>query len=283
MQNRENITKIESINSFWYWIDERHRIYLNRQKGMPKPWTKDPAMLDFKFTNVFRELDTGTIWLRENFLEPHKDDHMTLLVFNICWYRKYNWYRTGEILGWRKSWKAEEIIELLRPHSRGKLITGAHFSIAEPGYPRWEGMAYICENLWKVKGQITQVARSTQSLKSTFEEILKVSYIGPFLAYEMVTDIRHTRVLEDAWDINLWANPGGGALRGLRRLGLPHTPTVEAITSMKRLLDMSHTATGPHVPEMELRDIEHSLCEFDKWSRIINGEGRPRSMYNGRS
>ncbi len=32
-------------------------------------------------------------------------------------------------------------------------------------------------------------------------------------------------------------------------------------------------------PRLELRDIEHSLCEFDKYERVRLGEGRPRSMY----
>ena len=29
----------------------------------------------------------------------------------------------------------------------------------------------------------------------------------------------------------------------------------------------------------ELREIEGGLCEFDKYSRILKGEGRTRSIY----
>jgi len=28
-----------------------------------------------------------------------------------------------------------------------------------------------------------------------------------------------------------------------------------------------------------MRDIEHSLCEFDKYERVRNGEGVPRGKY----
>jgi hypothetical protein len=28
-----------------------------------------------------------------------------------------------------------------------------------------------------------------------------------------------------------------------------------------------------------MRDIEHSLCETDKYLRVKNGEGRPRAKY----
>jgi hypothetical protein len=63
---------------FWYYLNERYSIYLKRKAGMPKPWTEDPIFLSYKFTNVFREHDRGTTWLRENFLEPHKDDSLGL-------------------------------------------------------------------------------------------------------------------------------------------------------------------------------------------------------------
>jgi len=29
-----------------------------------------------------------------------------------------------------------------------------------------------------------------------------------------------------------------------------------------------------------MREIEHSLCEFDKYERTRLGEGRPRAKYN---
>ena len=34
-------------------------------------------------------------------------------------------------------------------------------------------------------------------------------------------------------------------------------------------------------PYWELREIEHCLCEFDKYERIRLGQGRPRTKFNG--
>jgi hypothetical protein len=34
--------------------------------------------------------------------------------------------------------------------------------------------------------------------------------------------------------------------------------------------------------KLEMRDIEHSLCEFDKMMRVINQQGRPKQLYDGR-
>src|SRR5579864_4281987 len=83
---------------FWYWIGERHSIYLKKQAGLPKPWTVDLILQQYKFTNPFRENDRGTVWLREHFLEPHRNDPLELIAFNICWYRMFNWYKTSGYL-----------------------------------------------------------------------------------------------------------------------------------------------------------------------------------------
>jgi hypothetical protein len=32
-------------------------------------------------------------------------------------------------------------------------------------------------------------------------------------------------------------------------------------------------------PIWEMREVEHTLCEFDKYMRVVNGEGFPRGRY----
>ena len=107
--------------------------------------------------------------------------------------------------------------------------------------------------------------------------------MGPFMAYEVVTDWRHTWLGDKAEDILSWANPGPGARRGLNRIyGRPLEKTIktkQCVEEMKDLLHASPAYIGVHVPNLEMRDIEHSLCEFDKYERVRLGEGKPRSLY----
>jgi hypothetical protein len=125
------------------------------------------------------------------------------------------------------------------------------------------------------------VARRERTLEAV-HSWLKATYgVGNFMAYEIVTDLRHTRVLCDATDTMTWANVGPGALRGLRRLDA-HVRPSGGVARMKYLLDVSPEHL-PGVPRLELRDIEHSLCEFDKYCRVKFGEGRPRSKYDGKA
>jgi len=113
--------------------------------------------------------------------------------------------------------------------------------------------------------------------------------MGPFMAYEVVTDLRDTYILEDANDVNTWANAGPGAMRGLNRLigrPLKFTSTVHPWQEeMYDLLGIAHDRldrdwTFPsHGQKFELREIEGGLCEFDKYSRILKNEGRTRGLY----
>lgn len=303
---------------FWYWINERHAIYLKRFHGDPKPWTEDWILRDFKFTNVFRQLDRGTVWLRENFLEPHRDcpecdgrgkildapgnvldgraywtscdycsTHLGLIAFNICWYRMFNWWPTGRDIGWQTSWDSRLITAKLTDEQRmGKQIfTGAHIVYSTPGRPKIDVIVDVCTDLWNRRQDIV-LSCVAQSLETTFGILKETRCVGGFMAYEMVSDMRWTKLLDGARDILTWANPGPGAKRGLRRLGLPFSPDQAAIDSMQYLLLASQSLYGPlqpHVPPLEMRDIEHSLCEFDKYCRVKFEEGEPRSKFNGRA
>jgi len=288
MAHRELTSAPESL--FFYWIEERHAIFLRRQQGKPKPWTTDPILRDYKFTNPFRENDRGTVWLRENFLEPHRDDDPHLVAFNIAWYRMFNWWGTGALLGWRTRWDTEEVkYTLNKAFSEGKQVfTGAHIVFSPPGFPKIEAITDVCMALWvlctrksDILPNVVDIARSERELQAVFNLLTTVHCVGGFMAYEMVTDMRHTKLLEDATDIMTWANPGPGARRGLQRLGLPSKGDAAIREIEKLMIKGNNYWLCPSGLRVEMRDIEHSLCEFDKYCRVKFNEGEPRSKYPG--
>lgn len=267
---------------FWYWINERHSIYTKRARGEAKPWTFDPILRDYKFTNAFRQLDRGTVWLRDNFLLPYISDSDDLIAFNICWYRMFNWWKTGEFLGWQRDWKPDIVAyDLTNWMNEGnQVFTGAHIVYSRPGLPKIDAIVDVCTELWDSRFDIVKSC-DQRSLQTTFDVLREVDCVGGFMAYEMVSDMRWTRLLCNAKDIMTWANPGPGAKRGLARLGAPYKPDAAAIQSMHSLLLESAGFLDDHVPPLEMREIEHSLCEFDKYCRVKFGEGEPRSRFNG--
>lgn len=291
----------ESLNAFWYWVNERHLIYLKKLAGEPWPWTADKVLQEYRFCNVFRELDIVTIQFRELIRERYAD-HPNLW-FAYCLARQINWPDTvSEIMqqtSFPDYWVPESVYDVLRQRqARGdKLYTGAYMlrgDIQREGEdnnkPRYT-VFRVLDPIWQsgCRGPITPFCmnsdpRAGGSIQAATEWLEGHSGWGGFLAYEVATDLRHTRYLENAPDIMTWANPGPGAKRGLNRIfGRPLNKALgrdQAIDEMRWLLAESPTYLATHVPALEMRDIEHSLCETDKMLRVKHGEGRPRAKYH---
>jgi hypothetical protein len=276
-------------------MEERHIIYMRRQSGQLFPWTDDPILRRYKFCNVFRELDTGTVWCHKNIIEPFANHPE--LFFNIAAYRSIN-----RLESWEDIYEVEQSYTGLRfiteyVSERVKLtlnyrkmlgkpiFTGAHMLSGVGGTDKIE--MYTDKTwrfLWDHRRELEP--RSYDNLQTAFERLVngKIPAIGRFLAYEIVTDLRHTRYLKNADDIYTWANPGNGAKRGIMRIF--YGRLLDRIVSddysldcMKDLLLMSKDYLPDKFPQLELRDIEHTLCEFDKYERTRLGEGKPRMRY----
>jgi hypothetical protein len=149
----------------------------------------------------------------------------------------------------------------------------------------WVTMHLVMSSLLSFASDIEDAL--TQSMQRTHEVLLKGRGWGGFMAYEAVSDMRHTRYGRNWGDIDKFAHAGPGALRGLNRVAdidvqhklMKQSQAMQKMIELLGICKDSWPATSEKWPKLELREIEHSLCEFDKWERVNNGEGRPRSLY----
>jgi len=288
--------KIDPLRRF---MMKRHNIYLKRDAGEAKPWTDDPVLQRYRFCNVYRELDTVTIWIRENIREPYAD--CPNLWFRLCMARQINWPETlAEIyaesakfrVGGNYDWREIRKIMLARQARGEKLYTGAYMLNAhgtKPDDPKDKAFfttKLVLDSVWQDRKKVRE-AFEYGSMQQAHAALLPYHGWGGFTAYEVVCDARYTRYGQKVpWlqDARGWAHAGPGAKRGLNRLmGLP----VRNAMSDGRALDAMRAVyaklfpTWPFKPALEMREIEHSLCEFDKYERARLGEGRPRATYPG--
>lgn len=273
------------LRRYFHTAKMRHQIYIARQRGLSRiMWTDDPILFKYRFCNVYRELDKVTIWIRENWREPYAD-HPNL-AFAMALARLINWPPSLEEIGFPKRWQPARIKKILHHRkSQGlKVFTGAYLlgGGIPPGGSRIDHMTKnILTPLYNDLHNLT--GDGTDCLEGVWEGLKMQRGIGPFIAYEIVSDLRHTRYLRDAPDIMTWANPGPGALRGLTRLWGYHPkterkngknfPKAHAFDAMRMLLKMSKDKLPSWMPKWEMREVEHWLCEFDKYERIRHGEG----------
>ena len=291
---------MDTIEQFFTFMNERHAIYLRRLRGDMWPWTYDEILQTYKFTNVYRELDAGTKWCKDNIREPYYD-HVELF-FNIATYRRYNWVYTARELGFIEKYDPEYYTDrMLKRQARGeKIFTGSHMicgsirnkdgSISKNKVIQLFKISF--SELWEKRRAIEP--RPGDTLEQAFNRCMDANIpgFGPFVWYEVITDLRWTRHLIYAEDTMSWANPGPGAKRGVQRLlGFNvYKPTAEDrakypkgdlayIKVMQSLLSTSPAYLDEWMDQLEMRDIEHTLCEWDKYERARLGQGAPRSKF----
>src|SRR6266566_163641 len=87
------------LDGFYKFVYDRHMVYFRRfVMKQPTPWSTDPVLRDLRFTNVYRELDAGTIWLVKNIVERRRGQFKEIL-WEICIYRVLNKKETFEAVG----------------------------------------------------------------------------------------------------------------------------------------------------------------------------------------
>ena len=331
--------------AFFDYARERHLVYLRRRAGLPRDqWTADPVLRQFRFCNVFRELDTTTIWFREHVRDPLRHTPNVLLATVL--FRWFNRIATGEaifsqtmldpdfgsITAWHcllESGRSDSLISSVLSYcGRGPYVTGSYIIKTPDGKNKLDGVLWCVEQFmtqhqtWDPDGPLSQQKMAKLlldepgeiSLESVWRWLRQFPYMGDFMAYEVVTDLRHTALLDQAPDIMTWANPGPGAMRGLNRIhGRPLASKVskqQACLEMRQLLEEScdsdrwpqqsadgkltvdasisqHVAEDSYLfrhedwPRWEMRDVEHTLCEWDKHQRVTLGQGKTKQIFRG--
>lgn len=285
------------LDRFFWAARERYVIHVRRESGWPRErWTDDPAFKEFFFCNLYRELDRTTVAFREQIRDQLRGDPEVLLA-TVAW-RWFNRAETGAALcesdvglweGRFSSARARESITRVR--GNGPYVTGAFVVKTPDGMSKLDGVLWCIDQFalrdWQTKALAWDIHRT--SLQEAHAWLTESPYLGDFMAYEVVTDLRHTSLLCEAPDIMTWANPGPGAMRGLcRLLGEPLESRSRnrkadyrwAIGAMQELLRTAHGRDElQDMPRWEMREVEHWLCEFDKYERACSGDGRMKRVF----
>jgi hypothetical protein len=278
----------EDVERFFAFARERHAVYLRRKRGDPRPWTKDPILGEYSITNVYRELDKTTQWFRKYVRDPYSNlpEVMAATVL-FRWFNTIRSGETiflqpaligdaqraagGSQTPWEAYLATGDLDALRGPLRRqgAPWVTGAYMIRSPEGMDKLDGVLQSFHEFYTsqqpfqfthgtTRGTWRDVAQeclnrrisgAPRTLEQVWEWLLGYYGLGKFLAYEIVTDLRHTSLLDLAPDINTWANPGPGALRGanllirgpvrVRKGRLEKCSYPEAHATMARLLELS--------------------------------------------
>jgi len=307
-----NIAEINNpIEKFVAFIGEREAIRIRRHiRQDPWPWTDDPILQQYRFTNVHREDDAVSQHYQKVVRDRYGDGSVILPATVI-----YRWFnRPWTVLddGTRINSTCCALFEKAPIHSRswfdlyinsGKIsilqdvivnleppyVTGAYLIPSKQGYSKAEGVLQYIDD-WMQRDWHGQWAmwRKNPPLLSEMYIWLNGNGLGSFMRGQIIADLKYVKFMLEVPDWWVWATPGPGSQRGLNIvLERPMEQAWKKGEWLPALEGLSEIVTPMlatyGMEKLHNQDLQNCLCEFSKYTKVARGEGRPRQIFRNRS
>ena len=277
---------------FLRMLKTREQIRVAKAAGCPWPWSDDDILNRYKFTNVKREDDRTTAWLRAHWTAKHANADAATVLFNCGVFRVFGTVVFAEQTGWTADVSAwDQSMERCNAvacweagiHAFTSAYNRVRFNAERSRLPLdvYEKELSTLEGLRLVVNDIVAVpADGRLSWRAVCTRLRGVNGFGGsgFMAKEVLLDAMGwpsmRRLVRDEGD---WTPPGPGARRGLNRL---HGRALDLdlsearfITEMRLLLRTLRSLDPDFCRSVDLNihDVQFQLCEYDKYCRVGDG------------
>ena len=303
-----------------HWIQERHNIHkLKDILKLSAPWTKDPILAEYKFTNVRRELDKQTRNLIRMIVN---NSSLTLKekILNIILFKYYNLYTSIKQL--KGPWTIEElknpaVIQSIKQcyldapkdfawFSAAYYMSGikhawsspkVHNLIKDEQLPVELRILFIVDYLITTS-KLDEIVQAKDQLEC-FNILKKIPGLGKFLAYQIFVDC--TYIPEFPFSENEFVQSGPGCHRGLKHVfllskGLTDEELLFWLRDNWQAIEDKYNFEHPNkefhiskvfddLPEYDrcvnVMMLENCMCEFDKYFKAYTIGRHPRRKYRG--
>jgi hypothetical protein len=290
MPDENTVTRLPGV---LYFAWEREAIRLARENGHPAPWTADPMLRRYKFTNIRRRDDRVSRWIIENVIAPH--EHKPQLWFALLMTRLVNWPPTlrrlldeGVLLAPLSGFDPRRFSDCVeRQRATGaKTYSGAYMiypTKMDPGGVKSLAIArHIIAPARELNEQLLTVLASEQPRVGDFVTVLASSFgISTFIAGQVAADLTYCAQLDDAVDLYSYAPVGPGSSRGLNYLH-DRSPFAEWRQDdfNRALVELNQSIKSElGITDLTLHDVQNIMCEYSKYCRAVLGESTPKSNY----
>jgi hypothetical protein len=269
-------------DSYWRFASERHAIYERRLHDPFGPWTDDPILEQYKFTNAFRAADRVSQYLiREVQYRADRSQEAAEVFFRTILFKFFNKIETWELLedalgpiSWQQ-FDLNRAAELLKSalQSNQRIYSAAYVMPSPPfGHEQKSANHLALLNLM-MSDHLYKSISTANSLERVYRLLLGYPGIGPFLAYQYAIDLNYSTLL--AFDEGDLVVAGPGALDGISKcfLEIGKTPANEIIFSMVENQDNEFRRLGLTPVRLFGRklqpiDCQNIFCEISKYARV---------------
>lgn len=263
------------MEDFLRFVVERHRIWEQRQLGVPPPWTEDPVLATRKFTNVFRVLDPGTQYVLTDLVDLELSERDQLM-------RLFLYRHTGQILSWQLAnavlggYPTVQYLSHLAPVWKeyrartGTFFTNAYLVYPQshtPGTDKIDSIIDLAQRLFTPGSpqDVMPAWSKARNQQGRFKVLRANKGVGDFMAMQVLADWSYLQPYnyEDKF-----LQPGPGSVKGAKAL-FPNDPVNSTVLRVvKAVRELPNCPRlGYHVPS--LMDIgSNLLCEWSKYDRF---------------
>jgi hypothetical protein len=273
------------FDTYWRFATERQRIFFRRLRGQPAPWTEDEILLEHKFTNAYRASDRVSQYLIRDVIYTGEQAPEEVF-FRTMLFKFFNRIETWQLL-------TREIGELrwcdYTFEAYDKVLTDA----MERGEKIYS-MAYIMPSAntfghgrkhrnhlalleRMMADRLPQRLQACPNMAGAFELLLSYPSLGNFLAYQFVTDLNYSQMLD--FSEMEFVIPGPGALDGIQKCfkSIGDWSEADVIRIVAESQDAEFERLGLNFPSLwgrplQLIDCQNLFCEVDKYSRVAHPE-----------
>lgn len=276
----------EVYESYWRFAAERQAVFFRRVRDEAAPWTNNPVLAIYKFTNAYRASDRVSQYLIRHVI--YRDDlpkSPREVFFRILLFKLFNKIETWELLERTlgpitfEDYRFTTFDAVLsRAMNAGRRIYSAAY-IMPPGGSAFGQPAKHQNHLLLLESmmadRLAERLEQIRTMQEGFEKLRAYPTIGDFLAYQFITDINYSE-LTDFSEMD-FVVPGPGARDGLRKCFIDPGGLNEAelIRLMADLQEQEFARLGLDFQSLwgrrlQLIDCQNLFCEVDKYARVAH-------------
>ncbi len=280
------------FDTYWRFAAARQSIYEARLTGMPAPWTDDPVLREYRFTNVFRAADRVSQFLIAEVIYGGQAHEADDLVFRTLLFKFFNrvttWRALDRAVG-PISWSTYDPVR----YAAALDELAADGPIYSPAYvippPQLGAERKHLNHLRLLElmmgDRLVDRVRGAGGMCELYETLAGYPSIGRFLGFQFAIDLNYTPLT--AFDEDDYVVAGPGAIDGIRKCFGPgaagHEEAVIRFvveSQEEQFARLGLPFGGLFGRRLRLIDAQNLFCEVDKYARVTHPSIRGLSGRN---
>lgn len=271
--------------AYWKFAQLRQQVFLKRMADPVGPWTNDPILRNYRFTNVFRASDRVSqrlIKLQYEFDPSPKEVFFRTMLFKI--FNKIETYRflekeLGEVNYLNFDFKQYDTLLTYRM-STGKPIYSAAYIMPSAGNVfghKLKHSNHLSLLSRMMEDRIYDQISEAGSMEAVYKILLSQPSFGSFLAFQYTIDLNYSSLINFSEMDFVVAGPGAknGILKCFESPG--DYSFEDIIRWMADNQEDEAAMCGFAAPilwgrRMQLIDCQNVFCEVDKYLRVAHPE-----------